>query len=371
MKKFFLVFVCLGLFGAAVSADEWPPRKEKHDWPPPGGEGLFLYGHPAYTKSANSAAGGPLFSAGPYSININPALTAGFQSPVADFGFSVIADTDDPKPGSALHLGASYPTRWGVWTGALRGEFLNFDSLSMGNVVAGHAGFARDVTENLYIGAGLSIGGMFNDETKDLYAAADLGVWYRIKALGALEDKPYLKNIRFGVAFQNLGKSFRKFRVDDPFGDHEQTYNTGFPGIAEPKAGVAADLVSFDKFKLGLSVDVSFPTFSNFVLNTGMQAEIAEMFTVSSGWDFNARENGKDYGLHWPYIAVGARFQVDTSGLAPLRKKGIEQTDIQVDGIWQHLHNYTEHVSLGATAYFGVRDALPPDIEVGQVQYEE
>jgi hypothetical protein len=357
VKKFF-VFAFFVLFGAGAFADTWPP---------PGGERFFLYGHPAYTSSANSAAGGPLFSAGPYSININPALTAGLQCPVADFGVSVLADTADPKAGSALHLGASYPTRWGVWTGALRGEFLDLNSMPIGNVVAGHAGFARDVTANLYIGAGLSAGGLFNDETQDFYAAVDLGIWYRIQEIEAIKNQSLLKNIRFGAAFQNIGKSFNKYRV----GDYELEYDPGFPGIFKPKAGVAADLLSFDKFKLGLSTDVSFPAFSNFVLDAGARAEIADMFYIASGWDFNARENDKGYGSHWSFLTVGVKFQIDTSGVKALRKNGIEQTDIQVDALWQHLHENTEHISIGATANFGAKDSLPPDIEIGQIQYEK
>ncbi|MDR3301622.1 MAG: hypothetical protein LBT01_03715 [Spirochaetaceae bacterium] len=354
MKKIFFLFGLFGLAASGILAD---------DLPPPGGESLFLYGHPAYTTSANSAAGGPLFSAGPYSININPALTAGFQSPVADFGVSVLTDTANAKAGAALHLGASYPTRWGVWTGALRAEFFDFDSLPIGNSVAGHVGFARDVTENLYIGVGLSVGGMFNGAAKDFYAAADAGVWYRIKEV---TDLPVFKNIRFGVAFQNLGKSFNHFEA----GGVELSYGAGFPGIFQPKAGVAADVLSFEKFKLGLSVDASFPAFSNFVLNTGLQAEIADMFYLSTGWDFNARESSNDYGMHWLYLSCGVKFQVDTSGVKALGKDGVEQTDVKLDGLWQHLHKNIEHIAIGATVNFGARDGMPPAIEIDEIQYK-
>jgi hypothetical protein len=357
LKKLLFLFCFAGLAASGIAAD---------DLPPPGGESLFLYGHPAYTTSANSAAGGPLFSAGPYSININPALTAGLQSPVADFGISILTDNANAKAGAALHLGASYPTRWGVWTGALRGVFLDFDSLPAGNIVAGHVGFARDVTENLYIGVGLSAGGSFNDAVKDFYAAADAGVWYRIKEITELPVLKNLKNIRFAVAFQNLGKSFNNYQA----GGAEQSYGAGFPGIFQPKAGIAADVLSFDKLKLGLSVDVSFPAFSNFVLNTGLQAEIAEMFYLSTGWDFNAREASNDYGAHWLYLACGVKFQVDTSGVKALGRDGVEQTDIQIDGLWQHLHKNTEHISIGTTVNFGARDGMPPVIEIDEIQYK-
>jgi hypothetical protein len=357
LKKFFFMFGLLGLAASGITAG---------DLPLPGGENLFHYGHPAYTTSANSAAGGPLFSAGPYSININPALSAGFQSPVADFGLSILSDTKNSKAGAALHLGASYPTRWGVWTGALRGEFIDFESMPVGNIVAGHAGFARDVTENLYIGVGLSAGGLFNDATKDFYIAADAGVWYRIRGIGEITDLPVFKNIRFGVAFQNLGKSFNNYRT----GGVELSYGAGFPGIFQPKAGIAADVLSFDKVKLGLSADVSFPAFSNFVLSTGVQAEIVEMFYISAGWDFNARESSNKYGQHWPYLAIGVKFQRDTSGVKALGKDGVEQTDIKIDSLWQHLHKNAEHISVGATVNFGVRDGMPPAIEIEEIQYE-
>jgi hypothetical protein len=353
LKKSFFAFGLLILAVSGIIAD---------DAPPPGGESLFLYGHPAYAAGANSAAGGPLFSAGPYSINVNPALTAGFQAPVADFGVSVLTDTASAKAGAALHLGASYPTRWGVWTGALRGVFLDFDALPIGNSVTGHVGFARDVTENLYIGVGLSAGGMFNGAASDFYAAADAGVWYRIKEIAVLP----VKNIRFGVVFQNLGKSFNNYLL----GGVSLSYGAGFPGIFQPKAGVAADVLSLDKLKLGLSVDASFPAFSNFVLNAGVQAEIADMFYVSMGWDFNAREGSNEYGTHWPFLSCGVKFQIDTSGVKALGKDGVEETDVKIDSLWQHLHHNIEHIAIGATVNFGARDGMPPVIDVEEVQYK-
>jgi hypothetical protein len=252
-----------------------------------------------------------------------------------------------------------------VWTAALQGSFLQ-DPFAIGNVIAGHFGFSRDVTENLYIGAAFSGGGLIHkgvvgnmkDGYNDFAALASLGIWYRIKEISALSDKPFLKDIRFGLALQNMGKSFSKTVGED--------YNLGFPSVFSPKFSAALNLVSHPKIKVGLSADVAVPLFVNFLFSSGMQVEIANLIFISSGWNMNARELGIDgvddpYG---PYISVAVKFSANTSGSERMSKRGFDQTDIKIEGLWQHMGNDIHHTTVGATFNFGVQDTTPPEIDI-------
>jgi hypothetical protein len=359
--KFAFICTVLCLAGAAVAA-------ASDDYPPIGGENLFHYGHPAYQSSADSAAGGPLFATGPYSININPALTAALQCLTADAGFSVFSDAGASKrdSGGAFHIGTSLPTRWGVWTAALQGSFLQ-DPFNIGNVIAGHFGFSRDVTENLYIGAAFSVGGLFykgitseSGDDSDFAVLASLGIWYRIKEISALSDKPFLKDIRFGLALQNLGKSFNHATGVE--------YDLGFPSIFSPKFGAALNLVSLPKIKVGASADAALPLFvlfDKFLFSAGLQVEVANLIFISSGWNMNAKELGrKGVDPYGPYISVAVKFSANTSGSERMSKRGFDQTDIKVEGLWQHMGNDLHHTTLGATFNFGVQDTTPPEIDI-------
>jgi len=326
-----------------------------------GAENINLYGSPRLTAASNSAAGGPLFSAASYSLISNPALTAALQCPVADFGVAVPVNIETTKTGAALQLGASFPTRRGVFTGVVQGDFLG-DILAYSNIVLGHLGFSRDVTENFYLGLSLSGGALFGGtrDITDFYITAGVGAWYRIREFPALKDGPYLKNLRFGLALQNMGKTFTE---DYRFG--------GFPGgFFSPKAGAAVNIYDSEKFKTGFSVDVALPAlFTNFAMGMGLQAEIAGFIFISAGWDFNIAEVAESGGVNFPYAGIGLKFSLNTSGTELLSRRGFNQTDINADMLWQALDSETMLFSAGAGAKFGVEDAVPPEIRLDDIKY--
>jgi hypothetical protein len=332
--------------------------------PPSGGQSLFLLGHPKFVTLANSAAGGALFSEGSYSLNFNPALTAGLQCPSADFGYTGLQEFDDPnKHGASLHLGFSYPSRFGVFSLGAQGNFVKLSDAPIGNVGLLRLGLARDVTENLYLGFSLSGGGLGYDGVSDFYVAGDIGAWYRVPQIA------FLKEVRFAVALQNIGKPFQTS------GPLKVENSTGFPGVFAPKAGVAAHLIDIKErqFALGVSADVAFPTFTNFLLNAGLQIAIARFVYVSAGWDFNAREvaDGGGNALHLPFVGVGVRLSLNTSGNEMMKRRGFNETTLDVDGAWQGQQGSLHLISIGAAASFGVKDVLPPDISTGEVRHNQ
>jgi hypothetical protein len=324
----------------------------------PGTDNLFLYGHPAFVTSGASAAGGPVLSAGSYSFVLNPALTAGLQSLSADLGYTgIINTTSDVEIGSAIRLGVSVPNRFGVFSGAFQGGFLE-NALSLGNTLVGRIGFSRDVTDNFYLGLSVSGGYFVYDKNNDFYVAADVGAWYRVPSIA------FLRQVRFGVAVQNLGKTFLKATPSKSFEARS------YPAMFTPKAGVAAHLLELKDVTVGLSLDLAFPTFSNILFVAGLQGKIADLVTISAGWDCNILELYEDYGIHLPYVGIGVKFSVNTSGSNLMSKRGVDQTDIEPSAVWQRIHKDTHTASIGVTARFGVRDTLPPDIKVGDIRYE-
>jgi hypothetical protein len=325
------------------------------DSPIPGSTSIFLLGHPKFVITANSAAGGPLFSEGSYALNMNPALTAGLQFPAMDLGYTGLQQLEGISSGhgSTFHLGGSFPTRWGVLSGSAYGIFVNLGEMNLGDAGLFRLGFSRDVTENLYLGLLVGYGYLAVESLSDYHVAADLGAWYRIKQLA------FLKNLRFAVVLQNLGKPFNFPSV------------MNFPPMLTPKVGVAASLLELNKFSIGVSADIMFPSFIDFALNTGVQIMIANFVTISGGWDFDAREATLPGAtLHLPYVALGVRFKVDTSGINRMSRRGYTNMMLDLDAVWQRRQGSVNLVSAGAAAVFGVRDITPPAINIGEIRYQ-
>jgi hypothetical protein len=315
---------------------------------PPYGENLFLLGFPGFISNAASTSGGGIYDAGPYSININPALTAPLQRVSADLGAAFMAK-EDADTGFAFLAGALLPSRLGVWTGAMQGVFLPLPLSPPGNTFSGRFGWARDVADDLYVGASVFAGG--TSKYGDGFAAGlDLGFVYRLGKLA------FLKDTRLSAAITNIGKTFD----NDYFGN--------FPGAFTVKGGFAALLFENDKFAAGFSADLAIPTFQNFLFNFGLELGIAKIITVSFGWDMSARELADGLDPHTPFIGMAVKWTVNTGGSDIMKKQGWEKTDLGVSTLYQRLSNDINLFSAGLSAEFGSIDKSPPDIQLGEAE---
>jgi hypothetical protein len=319
--------------------------------PPAGGERLFFLGHPGFISGAMSASGGGIFApevAGSYVMGVNPALAAGVQRFSIDAAYTGLVGTGGY--GNAFYAGALFPSRYGVFSGGVQGAFLPLDAMNLGNTLLGRAGFSRDVTDRLFVGAALYGGGSFGGVAgADWALGLDAGFVYR------LGNFAFLKNARYSVVIRNMGKNF----IDDD--------KNIYPGILTPAAGFAAVFVDKEKFTAGFSADVSFPFFQNLVFSLGLQAKIARFIMVSAGWDINLRETLKlkGDGVHLPFVGIGIQFAADMSKSGFMSRQGWQKTDIDVSGIWQQLHDKTQLFSVGMTANFGLQDEEAPVIQIG------
>jgi hypothetical protein len=313
---------------------------------PPYGENIFLLGFPGLISNAASTVGGGLYDAGPYSININPALTAPLQRVSADLGATIMAD--DSKGGFAFLAGALFPSRWGVWTGGLQGAFLEMPLSPPGNTFSARFGWARDVTDDLYVGAAVFAGAA--SKYGDSFAAGlDMGFVYRMGNIG------FLKDSRASAAFTNIGKTF-----DNDFGN--------FPGAFTIKGGFAAVLFENDKFAAGFSADAAIPTFQNTLLSFGLELGIVKIITVSFGWDMNIKELADGYDPHTPFLGISVKWTANTGGSDILKKQGWEKTDLNVSAIYQQLGENVNLFSAGLSAEFGSIDKNPPVVELGDAE---
>jgi hypothetical protein len=320
---------------------------------PVGSEQLFLYGFPGLISSASSVAGGGIFDAAPYSINLNPALTAPLQRVAADIGMTIVAQSKrGNKAGMALHLGALLPSKWGVWTAAIQGAFLEAPLPPPGNMFLARLGWARDITDKLYVGVSGFVGGVSGFVGDDFGAALDLGFVYRIG------DLVFLKDARIAGVVANLGKTFEPGNYDP------------YPGIISPKGGFAAKLLDYENFKAGFSADISFPAvFQNLLFSAGLEFNIAKIIDVSLGWSANVREL-QDFEPNTPFIGIGARWTIDTAKYDLMQSHGWEKTDIAASGVWQNINDFANIVSAGVEAHFGVPDKEAPAITVDDGEAE-
>ncbi len=322
--------------------------------PPAGGENLFRLLNPDLLTGAASAAGGALLGASPSSVLINPALTAGDQRIALDLGYTALIETDSAHPfGSGARLGVLIPSRYGVFTASLNGVFSSLDSLMLGNMLLVNGTFSKDITEKLYVGAGVT-GGFGFGRGNDWALYLDIGAVYNFGNVG------FLKNFRVGGAISAVGKTF----VLDVPGIYTDSRSSYYPGMFTPRIGVAAHLFEAGGFRGGFSFDISAPAFQNGVADIGLQFDYAEMIKFTVSWQANIRELAAETYNLLPAVSLSCKFSIDTQKNQFLSSKGWQKNDLAAAGAWQQINGGAQAVSAGVTAYLGMRDTDAPVIQM-------
>ena len=307
-----------------------------------GSEFAFRLFHPDLLTGAGSTAGGGLFSVTPGDIAVNPALTAGEQRVMLNLGYTMLIQPEQgiSADGAGL-VSLLIPTRRGVFTGSIFGLSSELDNLYLNQLIGLRGAFAKDITDNLYVGAGLNTGIHWGTGSTDWALALDIGFMYWYGQLGFIQD------VRFGAALVNIGKPYRM----------------GFPGICTPRVGIAGTLltVADGNVAAGFSADISIPQFSNLEFNTGVQLQFARMVTVKTAWQFNLRENIAGYHNLIPAVGVTVKFGIHTQNEL-MTERGWQQSEITTSGAWQNLYNGVHAVSAGAAINLGLKDEEAPEI---------
>jgi hypothetical protein len=257
---------------------------------------------------------------------------------------------EEADTGKSLHIGALFPTRWGVWTGGIQGSFIEAPLSPAGDVISGRFGWAREINEKVYVGASVFAGAL-GSHGGGFAAGLDLGFVYRMGRLSFLRDtrvSAVLANITTGT-----------FETDN--------YGT-YPSALTPKAGFAAVLFRVKGIEAGFSADMSLPSLQNFAFSTGAELRIMDMVQISAGWDMNARELSNGLDPHGIFVGASFKWTANTAKSDFLSKQGWQKTDIDVSALWQELNNGIHLMSAGVSAQFGSLDRDAPVIELGDAE---
>ena len=192
----------------------------------------------------------------PQADSLNPALSAGNQRPTLDASYLALAGLGmEAGWGHIANIGASFPSRVGVFGAAGRFISSGLSEQNYGTLADIQLSFAKDLYPDLYIGAGL--GFLFGSSWGlDL----DLGFLHLPGDLGPFQ------NFRWGIAMRGLGKAY-----DSPMGP--------IPPNFTPALGVGFDLIDTEAVNWSFTPDVSFPTFSDMHLVVGTELSLFD--TVS------------------------------------------------------------------------------------------
>jgi outer membrane protein OmpA-like peptidoglycan-associated protein/flagellar hook assembly protein FlgD len=286
---------------------------------------------------------------------LNPAQGGDARRIMFDVGYLAIPCFGiEQGYAQSIEAGMLYPTRVGVFGGALRFIGSSFDeSFPVGNTFSGNLSAAKELYPGMSIGAGFNFG--FGS---GLTLSGDLGFRYNMGKLGPLQ------NFTWAAAVRGMGKSWT-------------------PTWFTPIAGVSFDLIRVegenqDPFALNLSGDLSFPSIVYFpqtsmIFKVGVEATIAEIITISASWPgasgLNARELAQ--GAQFPSapsIGIGVDLVLPSGGKRIAGGRLPSDGDLALNAAFKPLYNDIYAMGLGATWSVGVLDKKPPLI---QIEYPE
>lgn len=322
--------------------------------PPADGELLYQLVTPQILSNGASAAGGALPYTTAEHTAINPALTAGEQRVVVNLGATGLLGPDsDPVFGLAGHAGLVIPTKYGVFTGMLQSVTTKFQLMNFGSSATIRGGFAKDITDSIYVGASLA-----TTFGKSFSAFGDLGVlWNK----GKISKLPWLKDVRIGFSLTELGLPYKNPEADGLF----DRAVSGFPGWVTPRAGIAGTVLSAEKLTAGVSADISLPSFQNVVADFGLQLLAFDMIRIKTGWEFNLCETLAGTATYLPDVAISVKIGFSSKkddGF--LTEHGWQQSELVPSVGYRYLDDGVSAYSAGISAHLGLKDTEAPVIEL-------
>ena len=324
--------------------------------PPAGGESLFELSSPAGLTGGFTAAGGALFSAGPDSLIVNPALAAGEQRTALNLGYTALISTNEAnslKFGSAVQAGLLVPLKLYVVSGYLNGTFVPFEEMNVRNSISLKGGISKEITDKLDVGLSLNTGFAWGNNP-DWALGANLGGVYNMGNLA------FMKDFRIGASILNLGKNFS---ASSAIGLKDGDVSM-YPALATIKAGVSATLVDTQILKLGGAADITVPFFQNVILDLGLKASVKDMLVISVAEKVNLVESLNGSYNFIPSIGLSYRFSFDVHNSEYLEKNGWSESEMTVMAAYKPMYSTVHGVSVGVDVDLGMKDETPPVIEI-------
>ncbi len=351
MKKIMTAGLLAAVLIASVNARENVPL---------GAENLYELSSPTALTSGASVTGGAIFSSGPESLIVNPALTSREQRVKLNLAdtFLFSANSENAvKLGDAFQAGIVVPFKMFVLSGYLNGTFVNLDELKYGNIVTIKSGLSKDITEKLSVGAGLNASLAWLPDL-DWGLSANLGFVYFQGNLG------FLRDFRYGVSALNLGKCYgQKITGDIP----------GYPTLGTFKAGVAASFVKNQNVDFGWALDLTTPLFQNLLVDAELKLGIKDMLFFGINEKFNLQETLDGNYNFIPSASVSFKFTFDVhkksaddekSFAGYLEKHDWSESELRVSAGYKNFYQTAHAVSIGADLSLGLEDKTPPVIEL-------
>ena len=254
MKKILFVVVMAALAAATVFAQYTPVN---------GGEDIADFYSPTFLAEGASVTS----MESPSGDLLNPAVSGLKQRTVLDVSYIALLNFDNTAAnygyrGHAANLGTTIPSKYGVFN--LSGHFFHapYENVNLGTLGGVDFSFAKDLFPNFLIGAGLHT--VFGYNTSfDWGLALNLGVLHLPGDIG------FMKDFRWGVAVQGMGKWFA------PIDGY-----SGYPAPFTPVIGARFSLIRAENINWGWNLDLGFPSFQNMDITVGTSVNIAELITV-------------------------------------------------------------------------------------------
>jgi outer membrane protein OmpA-like peptidoglycan-associated protein/flagellar hook assembly protein FlgD len=356
LKKNILATLCLITAGSLFAYD-----------PPTGGE---------LTPSWYS----PLFMGGGYSVTssgspsadaVNPAAEAAQQRFTLDLSYAALLGLGaEDGWGHVINLGASMPNSFGVFGAGMRFFYSpvnDFVSMPLGSAFDLRGTFAKELSDKLWIGLGIS-GRVGQRADLDWSLGADLGFLAKAGDLG------FMKNFRWGGVLAGLGKWYSPGAVAGGGTGASGDIDIAFSSPFTVKAGVGFDFVKNKSVRLSATGDAAAPFFQNLIVDLGLGFSYKEIFGVTVGWGFNLREaiwywSGAESRVMKsliPSFGFQASLPITTSKDKEsfLAKQGWDQSDLRPSFSVQPLYNDIWAFGAGVTLPLGVVDRKAPRIQI-------
>ncbi len=294
----------------------------------------------------------PLFTGGgssvinmetPQSASLNPAAAGNFQRTILDLNYTNLYNFDESGMGHAANAGLSYPTKYGVFTGALHfltTDGLNADTLNFGTLGAMDLSFSKEIYKNLFTGFGIS--GTYG--SKDWGTGLNMGIIHRAGTLGVFN------NFVWGASLTGLGRGYGS----------SGSYMEAVPENLTLNVSAGFDLVSRNDFVWNINGTLGFPTFTDLKLELGQEIRIQENLRISTSSSFIASDMAE--GNYLTLIpSVGVFYNLPLNG-GSVKKSKMQSNEMEIQAAGAPLYDGTGAFGAGVTMPFGVRDRKAPEI---------
>ncbi|MDC7233359.1 MAG: OmpA family protein [Spirochaetales bacterium] len=280
----------------------------------------------------------------PQSAGINPAASGNFQRVILDLNYINLKYLDGRGMGHAVNTALAYPTKYGVFNGALHfltTDGLSADAMDFGTFGSLDFGFSKEIYKNLY--TGFSLTGAFGSGN-DWGAALNLGVIHTPGTVGNL------KNFKWGASLNKLGKGY----------SNSGSYINAIPNNLTLQLGAGFDVVEKENFTWSLNSDVGFPTFSDIKLEVGQTFTFKEDLKIFTSSSIILSDSLKgNYQTVIPSLGISYNYSMKGRDKEKTR---LQTSEIEFQAAGAPLYNSTAAFGVGATIPFGVRDTNPPVI---------